>query len=808
MLRIKFVIAALISLLLSSVTVAQNEEGIGLTKEKVLSMSSEELSDLPLEDLMAAIEIAGVSSLDELYELLLNKNVTSASKSSENLFDSPLSTTVLSYDEIIRSGATSIEEAMRLVPGIIVREKTNGNYDVHIRGLDNIPSKNLLLYSENTSTLVMINRRPVFNYAMGGTLWETLPIGLGDISCIEVVRGPSGALYGPNAVSGVINIVTKEHTDYNKLLSGNMQAGSLNTYIGDLAFRKKVNEKLYVGLTGNYNHRNRSTEELYVFKEQKFFSKSEYAELKDKNGNSYFDPNDNINVMYAEPSLARENYGANAFIDYRASDTRMVSLSGGYQYSNILSSTMGDNPASASGRESSTAYLDLRGLVHGFDIQANYMFGVQDFYVGNEGFKNDMGQLNATVEYDLNFGSLGVRPGVNYTSVFYNDDAYLSQTGTGFLNGKSQLDIMAASLRLDYYATDNLRFVGAFRTENYSHQPAKWTPSWQLISQYKLNDNNNVRFVYARSNKSPFLVETHSNYIWDRTHLPKPDYMHFTGNKDMSLMTLNMLELGYRTRPTKNILLDLELYYSSGSNYTVLSPDSINMSAPAALAGMMPTLMGSPIVSAYMNYRNIPVESIQTGASLNVDWVINAKLIAKAHVTVQQTKLDNHNPITRDEILGTQAYELYHINEDGTPEGIFVNEMGRMALSGELPAAPDYAVVSATSDWQPDRSLFKNDFKHKSTPDYWGSIGIDYRPTDKISIFSNCYLYGKQVFMNQYDSYTINAKALLNAKVSYKASDKLTMYINGRNILNMKAQEFAFLDEVPGMVLGGVNFSF
>ena len=127
-------------------------------------------------------------------EDLMNIEITSASKKSESLFDAPLSASVLTREEILNAGATSIMEALRLVPGVIVREQSNGNYDIHIRGLDNVPPNSLVLSSTNTTTLVMINNRPVYNYLQGGTFWESLPIDLNDVDKIEVIRGPSSTL--------------------------------------------------------------------------------------------------------------------------------------------------------------------------------------------------------------------------------------------------------------------------------------------------------------------------------------------------------------------------------------------------------------------------------------------------------------------------------------------------------------------------------------------------------------------------------------------------------------------------------------
>src|SRR6187549_864011 len=142
-------------------------------------------------------------------EELMNVPIVSASKKSETLFDAPLSSYTITRADIDKAGSTSVMEALRLAPGVIVREQTNGVYDIHIRGLDNI-----LRYSEdftksNLSTLVMIDNRPVFNHNLGGTFWEALPVDLNDVERIEIVRGPSAPLFGPNAVTGVINIITK-----------------------------------------------------------------------------------------------------------------------------------------------------------------------------------------------------------------------------------------------------------------------------------------------------------------------------------------------------------------------------------------------------------------------------------------------------------------------------------------------------------------------------------------------------------------------------------------------------------------------
>ena len=99
----------------------------------------------------------------DLFELsleeLMNVEIISASKKTENLFDAPVSSYTITRSEIAKSGVPSIPEALRLCPGVIVRETTNGNYDIHLRGFDN-----LLRYTESfvqANLLTLVNgRRP------------------------------------------------------------------------------------------------------------------------------------------------------------------------------------------------------------------------------------------------------------------------------------------------------------------------------------------------------------------------------------------------------------------------------------------------------------------------------------------------------------------------------------------------------------------------------------------------------------------------------------------------------------------------
>src|ERR1051325_3990773 len=109
--------------------------------------------------------VARAAKLSELsLEELMDISIYSASKSEESLFETPLSSSVVTKEQIKRAGCTTIMEALRLVPGVIVREQTNGSYDIHLRGLDNVPPNSSMFFFANSTTLVMIDNRPVYNY--------------------------------------------------------------------------------------------------------------------------------------------------------------------------------------------------------------------------------------------------------------------------------------------------------------------------------------------------------------------------------------------------------------------------------------------------------------------------------------------------------------------------------------------------------------------------------------------------------------------------------------------------------------------
>jgi len=133
-------------------------------------------------------------------EELLKVEITSASRKAQRLADTAAAVFVITQDDIRRSGATSIPEALRMAPGLHVARFGTNKWAVSARG-DNGRFANKLL--------VLMDGRSIYTPLYSGVLWEAHDTLLEDIERIEVIRGPGAAMWGANAVNGVINIITR-----------------------------------------------------------------------------------------------------------------------------------------------------------------------------------------------------------------------------------------------------------------------------------------------------------------------------------------------------------------------------------------------------------------------------------------------------------------------------------------------------------------------------------------------------------------------------------------------------------------------
>ncbi|HKX27065.1 MAG TPA: TonB-dependent receptor [Blastocatellia bacterium] len=186
-------------------------------------------------------------SLEELVDL----EITSVSRKSEKLFDAASAIYIITREEIRRSGATSIPEALRLAPNLQVAQVSSREWAISARGFNNTLANKLL---------VMIDGRTIYTPLYAGVFWDVQDVLLEDVDRIEIISGPGGTVWGANAVNGVISIITRNsrETEGGYLTGG---GGNQLQGLGGIRYGGRLARNLYYRVYSKYFTRNRTLTE-------------------------------------------------------------------------------------------------------------------------------------------------------------------------------------------------------------------------------------------------------------------------------------------------------------------------------------------------------------------------------------------------------------------------------------------------------------------------------------------------------------------------------------------------------------------
>lgn len=197
--------------------------GIGLvwclSVQMDVGANEHELDLLEVSDSLEAL------SLEELLKI----NMTSVYGRPENLLTTASAVSLITNEDIRRSGFQSFPEVLRMVPGMQVAQIDGNKWAVSSRGFNQRYSNKLL---------VLIDGREVYDPAFSGVFWEDNDIFLEDVERIEIIRGPGATIWGSNAVNGVINVLTKDAFDTEGVFfeagGGTIERGFMNARYGTL----------------------------------------------------------------------------------------------------------------------------------------------------------------------------------------------------------------------------------------------------------------------------------------------------------------------------------------------------------------------------------------------------------------------------------------------------------------------------------------------------------------------------------------------------------------------------------------------
>ena len=285
--------------------------------------------------------------------------------------------------------------------------------------------------------------------------------------------------------------------------------------------------------------------------------------------------------------------------------------------------------------------------------------------------------------------------------------------------------------------------------------------SWQFAATYKLSKDHILRIVESRANRAPLFLE---NFYNVNLPLGVIDIIGM-GNKNLRLLTTDMLEFGYRGKLTDHLEIDMEVFGSSTKNFTNLIISSVDSVST-----------GTNII---YQFQDLPLIARQIGGTVSINYVIK-KFQFRPYVTIQHTTLFNYSPYPVSPTAGVSSF------------------------------SPSPTTQNINSGLGTQTSNF-------ATPTVYGGAYINFEIISHLNLNINPY------FMSQYTQFdndnityhngvqgveNVPVQFLMNVVVGYTFFKKLTVFANFKNVFNDKTRQF-YRSDIPGFqASGGFNFDF
>jgi iron complex outermembrane recepter protein len=481
-----------------------------------------------------------------------------ASGKEEDVNKTPYSATVLTREEIENAGALTIPEALRLAPGLFVQQSVNGLYEVYMYGTEATSRAGSLSDARSKMVLVMIDNMPVNNYFDGGILWETLPVNLGDVERIEIVRSASNVLFGRDAAAGIINIVTKTQEGNKISVQGTSQysfsPSAASTAINQASVGFGIRDKFLVRVSGNYNNTRRFDDAYYVFSQERYIPSDSLL---------FYQSSAAQTNLYG--SLARQDYGMNASMRYIPGEHAEVNLSLSHQNSEAQTIYGGFEELALTHRTSTLNFANLNARVHGLNVQASYTFGDQNMAVSYSGYKFDVTKINTRIYYTFNIKHIYIIPGASYQQGAFDDGAYESTDSQypAIINGNRNLSNYGFFLKVGAnLLEDKLTLDGGLRKDFFSFNDQSIL-SYQAAVAYTAIDRLLLRAAFSQG----YTGNTACEAFDESTYTTSQGLtMRNVVNPSLNMSTVQNIELGTRIQATDKILVSADYFRITDKN--------------------------------------------------------------------------------------------------------------------------------------------------------------------------------------------------------------------------------------------------
>lgn len=437
-------------------------------------------------------------SIEELGDI----EVSSVSKIAQPLSTAPAAIFVITHDDVMRSGATSVPEMLRLAPNLQVAQITSSQYAISARGFNSSVADKLL---------VLVDGRSVYTPYYSGVMWDLQEVLPEDVERIEVISGPGATLWGANAVNGVINIITRKSQDTQ---GGVLDLGAGNReQHGSLQYGGKINEdvsyRVYVdgfvrknNVTANGVNARDGWEKVQGGFRFDWAPENDVVTLQ---GDAYGGSEGNLN----SPDEAIRGQNLLARWSHTTNGGSVLQVQAYYDHLDL------DIPGVAADKV--TTY-DL-------DIQHSFSWGARQHITWGGGYRL-------------------VRD--NFPTV--TSSVQLLQ----FVPQRRALSLENGFIQDTISITNRLDVIAGLKLENDPYTGVEPLPSLRVA--WRMTDSDLVWAAVSRAVRAPSRLDRD---LVQRT----PTVVQITGG-DFQPIKLIAYELGYRAQPTPNLSFSLSTYYN------------------------------------------------------------------------------------------------------------------------------------------------------------------------------------------------------------------------------------------------------
>jgi iron complex outermembrane receptor protein len=548
------------------------------------------------------------SPFDLSLQELLDIEVTSVSRQSEPLSNAAAAIHVILGDEIVRHGYRSIPEALKNVPGLHVAQIDSQKWAVSSRGFNG---------RYNNKMLVLLDGRTLYSPEFSGVYWDTQDTLMADIERIEVIRGPGAAMWGANAVNGVINIITKHSAETQ---SGYAFIGAGEREQGFAGFR--YGGRLAEGVTARAYAKGFKRDDLDFDPNDVSPGSAQLIEAEGSD-NDWWSQQLGGRVDLSIDQASTLTLSAAAYESHMHQTVNLPTLTSPYMaYTNSHSKSRGwhiladyTRALSANSQINIKSYFDhakrdepdLLGFSRDtFDIELNHQLdlGSRHDVLWGVGFRHINNELNPNTE-------------------IVSSDSYDEQINLWSLFAQDTITLKP----------DTWWLTLAARLEHHSYVDMEWQPTIRL--SWQPADRHRFWTALSRAVRTPSHVER--NYDLNVGTLPPmtafnpspfPNRLVFAGNDDFDSETVDSIELGYRYANSAAFSLDTALFYNHYDDLRSISGLAVDTSSLPAFIETQTLLVNN--TSGY-NY----------GLELAANWLLSKELKLGLSYTYIESRFDD-----------------------------------------------------------------------------------------------------------------------------------------------------------------------